>query len=188
LAIMALLAALGLLRREPDTADARPASHPESRQPAPAGSGAYRPVAGSRDKPSPAAARQQAGTAAPGRQQADPAAPAKVSPANPITTTSQPVAGAVVLLKVFPLVPQKARETIQGTVRVGIKVQVDSFGNVVGSEVDSPGPSRYFAQLAAQAAQGWKFAPSNRDAGRDFILQFDFTNTETRASATLVNN
>ena len=64
---------------------------------------------------------------------------------------------------------------------MGVKVQVDSFGNVIGSEVDLPGPSKYFARLATEAAQGWKFAPSNRDADRDFLLRFDFTNTETRA-------
>jgi hypothetical protein len=54
----------------------------------------------------------------------------------------------------------------------------------VGSELDSPGPSKYFARLAAEAAQRWKFAPSNRDADRGFILRFDFTNTDTTAWAT----
>jgi TonB family protein len=176
LAVTALLAGLGLLRRPPDASDGKTAGQHQPTQPATSSSSnGYGAVAGSRQKPSPVQGRRQAA-----------AASVNLSSPDSVAVPSQPVPGNDVVLKVFPQVPQRARGSIQGTIRVGIKVQVDSFGNVVGSEVNSPGPSKYFARLAAEAAQGWKFSPSNRDAGRDFILQFDFTNTETTASATLV--
>jgi TonB family protein len=167
LAVTTLLAALGLLRSKPDGADGRPASQPESKQPEPI----HR--TGSREKPSPSLGRRQTT-----------ATLTNTNSSNPAPALSPPPAGADVVHKVLPDVPQRARNTIQGTIRVEIKVQVDSFGNVVGSEVDSRGPSKYFARLATEAAQSWKFAPSNSDAGRGFILRFDFTNTETRTWAT----
>jgi TonB family protein len=84
----------------------------------------------------------------------------------------------------LPDVPQSAKETIQGTIRVGVKVHVDPYGNVAGTELDTPGPSRYFARLATEAAQNWKFAPVGQNAERQFVVHFDVTNAETRAWAT----
>jgi TonB family protein len=165
LAVTTLLAALGLLSRSPDAADSTSSPRPRSQQPEPIS----RPK-----KPSPGQGPRQTT-----------AMPADTPTTNPAPTSARTLSpaptGADVVLRVFPEVPQRARVSIQGTIRVGVKVQVDSFGNVIGSEVDLPGPSRYFARLATEAAQGWKFAPSNRDADRDFLLRFDFTNTETRA-------
>ena len=84
----------------------------------------------------------------------------------------------------MPDVPQTALDTIQGTIRVSVKVRVDRSGNGVGSEFDSPGPSKYFARLAMQAAQNWKFAPSSQDELREFILRFEFTDSDIRAFVT----
>jgi TonB family protein len=98
------------------------------------------------------------------------------------TTTERPEHGGV-LHEVLPDVPQKARDTITGKVRIKIRVHVDSSGSVVGAELDSPGPSKYFAQLAMQAAQRWKFTPSQadgHDASRDWILRFEFGSAETK--------
>jgi TonB family protein len=172
LALIALLVGLGLLRRQPDAADSTASARAQSKQPEPVSS-SNPAAAASREKPSPGQGRHQAA-----------ATLANTSSINPAPALSPAPSGANVVLKVLPEVPESARNSIQGTIRVGIKVQVDSFGNVIGSELDSPGPSKYFARLATEAAQSWKFAPSNRDAGRDFILRFDFTNTETRAWAT----
>jgi TonB family protein len=86
---------------------------------------------------------------------------------------------------VLPDIPQRSLDTIQGTVRVGIRVQVDSAGNVVDTAVDFEGPSRYFARLAEKAARRWKFAPSD-NLEREFILHFDFRNAVTSVSATEV--
>ena len=86
--------------------------------------------------------------------------------------------------KVLPDVPQSASDTIQGTVRVTVKVVVDASGNVVEATLVSPGPSRYFARLALQAARKWKFWPvevDGRHVSNERILQFDFTKTSTEA-------
>jgi TonB family protein len=92
-----------------------------------------------------------------------------------------------VLQRVLPEVPQSARATIQGTVRVSVRVSLDSSGTVTEVEFDSPGPSKYFAHLALEAAQAWKFAPP-RVAGRnvlsDWILRFEFTKDATKVLPT----
>ena len=84
--------------------------------------------------------------------------------------------------QVLPDVPQKARDTIRGTVRVGIKVSVDPSGKVTDATIDSPGSSRYFADLALRAARQWKFAPTGDAAGK-WIVRFDFSGDGARASA-----
>ena len=92
-----------------------------------------------------------------------------------------------VFREALPRVPQKARDTIRGTVVVSVRVAVDPAGAVVGATLDSPGPSRYFANLALQAARGWEFEPPNvdgRDISSEWILRFDFQNTATKVIAT----
>lgn len=134
------------------------------------------PVAsGSKSKPSPVASARSA-------------KPSTPQPAAPPTTPNQPSARNQVIHQVLPDVAQTARDTIQGTIRVSVKVQVDPSGNVTGSELDSAGPSKYFARLALQAAQGWKFVPEAQAASREFILSFEFRNNETKASAAHVSH
>ena len=89
--------------------------------------------------------------------------------------------------QVIPDVPQSARNTIRGTVRVGVRVSVDSSGSVTEAEFDSPGPSKYFAQLALDAAQQWKFEPpkmQGRNVLSDWLLQFQFTPQGTKVTPT----
>jgi TonB family protein len=91
-----------------------------------------------------------------------------------------------VFRQVLPRVPQKARDTVRGTVRVSVRVAVDPAGAVVGATFDSPGPSRYFANLALQAARRWEFEPPNadgRDVSSEWILRFDFRSTGTKVIA-----
>jgi len=88
---------------------------------------------------------------------------------------SAPSADGVVH-RYIPLVPQKSLDTIRGTVRVGVKVAVDSSGDVSAATVESPGPSSYFAKLAQQAAQQWRFA-SGAGPSSNWILQFEFSPT-----------
>jgi TonB family protein len=95
---------------------------------------------------------------------------------------SAQIADAGIIHQVLPNVPLKARTTIQGTVRIGIKVSVDSSGNVADAMIDSPGPSAYFANLALQAARRWKFAPSSNEAGH-WTIRFDLSSSGTEASA-----
>jgi TonB family protein len=126
------------------------------------------PIHGNRDQPSGLAA---------------PAAP-RQSAALPKTFTGQMVKGAV-LEQVLPDVPQSASDTITGTVRVRVRVAVDQAGNVTDAALDSPGPSKYFANLAVRAARRWKFKPPQKD-GKDvpseWLLNFGFRKTSNTVS------
>lgn len=105
--------------------------------------------------------------------------PAKLAASSP---TASRVPGEV-LSQVLPEISQKARSTIWGTVRVGIKVHVDPMGNVTGAELSSPGPSKVFADLALRAAKNWDFAPAKLDGhnvASDWIIRFQFTQSDTK--------
>jgi len=54
----------------------------------------------------------------------------------------------------------------------------------VDAKLDEPGPSRYFAGHALDAARRWKFdpQPTNR-ALQDWLLRFDYTSNGAEASA-----
>ena len=95
------------------------------------------------------------------------------------TSKSAEVKGAVAG-RVLPDVLRSASKTIQGKVEVRIRVTVDPSGNVSNAAFDSPGPSKYFAKLALQAAQHWRFTPAQVDGqavSSVWILQFQFTQT-----------
>jgi TonB family protein len=80
-------------------------------------------------------------------------------------------------------VPSKARKTIQGKVKVSVRVHIDPSGGVTLAELDSAGPSKYFAQLALEAARRWTFAPAkatDREGADEWILQFEFFRTNTK--------
>jgi TonB family protein len=84
--------------------------------------------------------------------------------------------------KVLPEVLKSARDTIRGTVKVSVKVDVDRSGTVEGAELESPGPSKYFARAALQAAQLWKFKPpkiGGQGVLSNWTLRFEFTRNET---------
>jgi len=110
-----------------------------------------------------------------------PEEPIAAKPAQPTTPPSETTKDSVIH-EVIPDVPQKARATIWGTVRVGIRVTVEPSGDVSEAIIVSPGPSQYFADLAQQAAQKWKFAatPGHSDI---WILRFEFSATDTQVSS-----
>lgn len=88
-----------------------------------------------------------------------------------------------VVHEVLPDVPQSASDTIQGTLMVRVRLRVDPLGGVVGAELDTPGPSKYFANLSMQAAQRWKFQPAQvdgRNVPSEWILRFEYTRTATK--------
>ncbi|HYL69022.1 MAG TPA: TonB family protein [Candidatus Limnocylindria bacterium] len=111
--------------------------------------------------------------------------PVKAPPASAVTQAVQS-AGMVkgeVLEQALPEVSEKARDSIVGTVRVGVRVQVDQAGHVTGATLDSPGPSKFFADKALAAAPRWKFFPptvGGRDVASEWILRFDFSNSGTK--------
>ena len=52
--------------------------------------------------------------------------------------------------------------------------------------LESPGPSRYFANRAIEAAQRWKFAPlagMSQSPPEEWILRFDYTKVGTQVSS-----
>ena len=111
-----------------------------------------------------------------------PLAPETEAEVQPAADASAP---GEVIEQVLPEVPQSSRDTIQGTVRVTVRVDVDPSGEVQFAELETRGPSKYFASLAMQAAQHWGFKPP-RVAGRGVLstwtLRFEFT----RAGATVI--
>jgi serine/threonine-protein kinase len=152
----------------------QPAAIPASRAPEKAASGeppnqlTNRPVEASSLTPSPAVLH---------------AAP---SPAPRAKTAGAVVGRGEVLNEVLPKPPQKALSTIHGTFHVAVKVQVDAAGNVMNSELNSPGPSKYFAGLAEKAARQWQFSGAEA-AGRGipstWLIRFDFTSAGVHATA-----
>jgi TonB family protein len=91
-----------------------------------------------------------------------------------------------VVHRALPDVPRYASDTISGTVRVRVRVEVDPSGNVAGAEFDSAGPSRYFARLSMGAAREWKFRPPDANAKNipsEWVIRFGYTKGETTATA-----
>jgi len=83
---------------------------------------------------------------------------------------------------VMPAVAPSARRTITGKVRVGVRVDVDTSGNVTKAVLDSSGPSQYFARLAVEAARQWKFTPAQANGqfvASQWILHFGYTRRDT---------
>jgi len=114
-------------------------------------------------------------------------APAVAPPVRPSIAPVQKAnaaAGAVVR-QVLPDVPQSARRTITGKVKVSVRVEVDPSGKVAAAKLASAGPSKYFANLALKAALRWEFSPPEKDGqptASVWLLQFRFGQTSTQVS------
>ncbi len=107
--------------------------------------------------------------------------PSVTRPADPVPAKAT-VKGEVAR-QVLPTVPQSARNTIQGKVKVGVRVQVDPSGRVSSATLASPGPSKYFAKVALKAAQQWQFTPPQQNgqpASSAWLLRFQFGRTGTQ--------
>jgi TonB family protein len=148
----------------------------------------------------------------PGTQQATTQLPAKPVPAKPApepavqattkptpTTPSReaavdpkavPARQGEIVRQVLPEPSRGAKNTIRGTIRVTVRVDVDPSGKVAEAKLMSPGPSKYFARLALNAAQGWEFSPEEGDGNaseRSWLLRFRFKRTSTEVSPERVN-
>jgi TonB family protein len=87
----------------------------------------------------------------------------------------------------LPDVPKDAQNTIHGTIRVRLKLGVDSSGNVTTARFVSYGASRYFARLALGAAEQWKFTPPQVDGHgtpSEWIVLFEFSKQDITAHST----
>lgn len=88
-----------------------------------------------------------------------------------------------VVRRVMPEVSPSARRTIQGTIKIRVRVNVDPVGNVTTAKIESGGTSKYFSRVALEAARQWKFSPAPDEAGaREWKLQFAFNRARTEAS------
>jgi TonB family protein len=137
-----------------------------------------------RPKPSPAQSRkmQEAGNSTTAAAPVAAATTPKPEAVPALNASTAPGGTAGVVHTVMPVVSQGARNTIQGRVKVRVRVHVDTSGNVVSAVLDSPGPSRYFARLALEAAQGWKFTPAQAHGQfvpSEWTLRFAFTRSDT---------
>lgn len=94
-----------------------------------------------------------------------------------------------VVEKILPEVSPTARKTIRGTVRVSVRTQVDPSGHVASAELETHGPSPYFADQALEAARHWTFDPlpalpgSSPKPSEEWRLRFEYTTTATSAAA-----
>jgi TonB family protein len=114
--------------------------------------------------------------AAASRQEPAPVAPAAPPEEKKLAARGKRVGGKVEHA-VEPEVSRQALGTIQGRVKVRIRVRVDSSGKVVETKLDTPRVSRYFATAALQAARRWRFAPpteGGRAVGSSWVIEFDF--------------
>ena len=128
----------------------------------------------------------------------------KTSPQPPVQTTPKPSVqskplqtapvaapkksngtGGAVVHQVMPDVSQSAKNTIRGTIKVSVQVQVDPSGRVSSAKLKSAGPSKYFAGRALKAAEQWQFSPpelNGQPATSAWLIQFRFRRGGTQAS------
>ncbi|HLV88011.1 MAG TPA: TonB family protein [Candidatus Sulfotelmatobacter sp.] len=129
---------------------------------------------GTKEKPTAPATTTQAPAPA--------AAPPKPSPA---PEAAKPESKGVAVHQVLPEVSTSARNTITGKIRVVVRVNVDSAGKVTDAKLTSPGPSRYFANLALKAARGWEFSPpttNGQAVPSVWVIRFRFGRARTEAA------
>lgn len=149
------------MEAQPGPADSPMTATPQPSRPAPPASGAKSDSSGS----------------APPRASAKPAPPPKAAVGG--------AAKGAVLEQTLPEISRKALDSIQGKVRVGVRVQVDPAGHVTAASLDPPGPSKFFADRALQVAPRWKFTPptvDGRNVSSEWMLRFDFSNTGTKVN------
>jgi TonB family protein len=117
-------------------------------------------------------------------------------PAPSRSSSSKSGAALEVTNKVLPVVSEKSRSTIHGTVRINVRVQLNPDGSVASAGLDTPASSQFFANLALKAAEQWRFAPASSPNTPAFnsaspssssgmpssaVVRFDFTQTATSA-------
>jgi TonB family protein len=120
--------------------------------------------------------KPSAGPAGPsGQPNTTPAAPARNIPA----TSGQ------VTHRVMPDIPKSARNTIHGTIKVTVHVDVSPAGKVVAAKFKTTGSSQYFAQKALKAAEQWQFAPQADSTA--WLVSFYFRRSGVDASSQAVS-
>ncbi|MBV9179930.1 MAG: TonB family protein [Acidobacteria bacterium] len=112
--------------------------------------------------------------------------PSAGAPESRSDATPAPVTNSAGLVRnqVLPNPSQSAKNTIHGRIKIRVKVAVDPSGQVSNAQFIQPGPSKYFARLAMQAAEQWKFsAPTmgGQPLASEWNLLFEFSKAGTTA-------
>jgi TonB family protein len=141
------------------------------------------------DAPSPAPGdpRQPPAAVAPGPAPAPTASSSKTvapvrSDEKAQSTSDRLVIENGVTSRIVPNIPEKARNTIDGKPAVVIRVSVNPKGNITKATLERSF-SPYFSKFALQAARQWKFIPYEGASPREWILRFEFTQTNTQVVA-----
>ncbi len=95
------------------------------------------------------------------------------------------VEGAV-LHQVMPDIPQSAKNTISGTIKITARVDVDPSGKVTSAKLKSAGPSKYFAGKVLKAAEEWQFVPpqaGGEATSSAWLLHFQLKRSGVQASS-----
>ena len=177
LAVVTVVLLIGLIalfsKGTKDKAERPPASAVEVRQPAP-----------QPRKPSPSPNPPKPETPPSSAVTAPQPVPRPVKPL-PTPDAPKPDSPGVAVHQVLPDVAKSARNTITGKVRVVVRVDVDSAGKVTDAKLTSPGPSRYFANLALRAAHEWEFTPPTANGepiASAWAIRFRFGRARTEAA------
>jgi len=108
------------------------------------------------------------------------AKPAALKSAPPAKSPGAGLVPGQILEQPLPDVSQKALNSIQGKVRVSVRLHVDPTGTVANAALESPGPSKYFSDQALRAAPRWKFFPATVDGqnvASEWVLRFEFSSS-----------
>jgi len=178
-AVLALAAGAKLLRHNaaPLASSPQPARSADSTTTDPRSSGGHPSPASGHTPTTPDSPTKSASTAT---NSAPPRVPNRKSD-SPVSGKATP--GAVEQ-KVLPKVSPRSSNTITGKVRVGIRVSVDPSGRVTNATLSSPGPSRYFANVALQSARKWTFTPprvGEQTVASEWLLRFAFARSGVEA-------
>lgn len=112
------------------------------------------------------------------------AAPASSTP-KPVALTKKTGSEGEVVRQVLPDIPKSAMNTITGTIKIAVRVEVDSSGKVMAAKFVTRGPSQYFAERTIKAAQDWEFAPpevNGQPAASTWLLRFRLRHSGIQAS------
>ena len=80
----------------------------------------------------------------------------------------------------MPDIPQAALNTINGRVRINVRVRVDATGAVAQATLEPPSQSKYFTDRVLAAARSWSFPPA--DSAQDWVLHFELMRDQSRVS------
>jgi TonB family protein len=124
----------------------------------------------------------------------DESIPTRQTQASPLPPAGTGVVDSVAVGKVakqvLPQVSRNSLATIHGTIRVKVRVYVDSSGNVEKARLESAGPSKYFADKALDAARQWKFEPpvaNSKSIPSEWRLEFQFKRSASTVQAAKVS-